>query len=73
MALLPMVNGALWNDVCAHDFALSPGKYLLVDAGFGTCDALLVPYHDVHELGDGPADAPESQRADNHSQGNPVD
>jgi hypothetical protein len=42
-----VADGALWNDARAHDLALPPGKYLLADAGFGTCDALLVPYRGV--------------------------
>jgi hypothetical protein len=39
-----VADGTLWNNARAHDFVLLPGKYLLMDAGFGTCNALLVPY-----------------------------
>ncbi|KAG2030989.1 hypothetical protein BDR03DRAFT_845829, partial [Suillus americanus] len=41
-------DAAIWNDGCSHDLCIPEGRYLLVDTGFGTCDALLVPYHSVH-------------------------
>ena len=34
----------LWNDAHTQDLQKPLGKYLLADAGFGTSDALLVPY-----------------------------
>lgn len=37
----------LWIDAHTHDLRMPPGKYLLADAGFGTSDALLVPYRGV--------------------------
>ncbi|KAG2031186.1 hypothetical protein BDR03DRAFT_847542, partial [Suillus americanus] len=42
-----VTDAMLWNDTHCHDLHLPPGKYLLADASFGTCDALLVPYHGV--------------------------
>jgi len=42
-----VADATLWNDARAHDLYMPPGKYLLADAGFGTCDALLVPYRGV--------------------------
>jgi len=40
-------DAALWNDARQHDLRIPGGRYLLADAGFGTCDALLVPYRGV--------------------------
>jgi hypothetical protein len=37
-------DGALWEDARSTDFPISPGKYYLADAGFPSCNALLVPY-----------------------------
>lgn len=40
-------------DACVYyharikDFNIPTGKYYLADAGFGACDKLLVPYHNV--------------------------
>jgi hypothetical protein len=38
---------AIWNDVRSNNLCIPEGRYLLVDAGFGTCNALLVPYRGV--------------------------
>lgn len=40
-------DASIWNDARAHDLRIPEGRYLLGDAGFGTCDALLVPYRGV--------------------------
>ena len=37
----------MWNDAHMSGLCMPPGKYLLADAGFGICDALLVPYRGV--------------------------
>jgi hypothetical protein len=37
-------DATLWNDAHSHDLRMPPHRYLLADAGFGTYDALLVPY-----------------------------
>jgi len=37
----------LWNNAHTQDLWMPWGKYLLADAGFGTSDALLVPYRGV--------------------------
>lgn len=37
----------LWNDAHTTDLRMLQGKYLLADAGFGTSDALLVPFRGV--------------------------
>ena len=37
----------LWNDAHTQDLWMPLGKYLLADTGFGTSDALLVPYRGV--------------------------
>jgi hypothetical protein len=42
-----VADTSLWNDACSHDLCMPEHKYLLADAGFGTCDALLVPYRGV--------------------------
>jgi hypothetical protein len=31
-----------------HDLAAPVGRYLLADAGFPLCDALMTPYHGIH-------------------------
>ena len=38
---------AIWNDACHHDLCIPAGRYLLADAGFGSSDALLLPYRGV--------------------------
>ena len=40
-------DATLWNDAHTSDLLMPQGKYLLADAGFGTSDALLVPYRGV--------------------------
>ena len=40
-------DGLIFEDARKHTFAIPKGKYYLADAGFGTCDALLVPYRGV--------------------------
>lgn len=37
----------LWHDTHMHDLEILQGRYLLADTGFGTCDALLVPFQRV--------------------------
>ena len=37
-------DGLVFEDARKHTFTIPKGKYYLADAGFGTCDALLVPY-----------------------------
>lgn len=40
-------DATLFNDARSHDLRIPAHRYLLADAGFGTCDALLVPYRGV--------------------------
>lgn len=40
-------DALLWNDARQHDLRIPEGRYLLADTGFGSCDALLVPYRGV--------------------------
>ena len=40
-------DAAIFNDARTSSLPMLPGKYYLADAGFGTCDALLVPYRGV--------------------------
>lgn len=40
-------DGRTYEDARAHDFAIPEGKYYLADAGFPSCDTLLVPYRGV--------------------------
>jgi len=42
-----VADAALWKDAVENDIEVPAGKYLLGDAGFASCDALLVPYHGV--------------------------
>jgi hypothetical protein len=42
-----VVDASLWHDAHQHDLHIPEGLYLLADAGFGSCDALLVPYRGV--------------------------
>ena len=37
-------DGNVWDDARCTDLTVPEGKYFLADAGFPTCDALLVPY-----------------------------
>lgn len=37
-------DGNVWDDARRTDLTVPEGKYFLADAGFPTCDALLVPY-----------------------------
>jgi hypothetical protein len=37
-------DAALYLDARLHDLTVPDGKYYLADAGFGSCDATLVPY-----------------------------
>ncbi|KAF9218199.1 hypothetical protein BS17DRAFT_722047, partial [Gyrodon lividus] len=41
-------DATLWHDAHTHDLRIPEGYYLIGDAGFGSLDALLVPYHGVH-------------------------
>jgi hypothetical protein len=40
-------DGAVFADARRNDLVVTPGTYLLADAGFPACDALLVPYRGV--------------------------
>lgn len=40
-------DASLYNDARQHDLSIPEGRYYLADAGFGACDALLVPYRGV--------------------------
>jgi hypothetical protein len=40
-------DGCIFENARRHDLVITPGTYLLADAGFLACDALLVPYHGV--------------------------
>lgn len=40
-------DGRIYEDARQHDFAIPAGKYYLADAGFPSCDTLLVPYRGV--------------------------
>jgi hypothetical protein len=37
-------DGWVFEDACRKDFAIPPGKFYLGNAGFPSCDTLLVPY-----------------------------
>jgi hypothetical protein len=43
-----VADAAVYENACQTDLTVLAGKYDLADAGFGTCDALLVPYWKVH-------------------------
>jgi hypothetical protein len=43
-----MSDAALWTDAHINDLQIPEGQYFLADAGFGTSNALLVPYQNVH-------------------------
>lgn len=40
-------DGALYEDARGTDLIIPEGKYYIADAGFASCDALLVPYRGV--------------------------
>lgn len=40
-------DGRIYEDARQHDFAIPSNKYYLADAGFASCDSLLVPYRGV--------------------------
>jgi hypothetical protein len=40
-------DAAIFNDAHQFDLLIPPGKFYLADAGFGMCDALLIPYRKV--------------------------
>ena len=40
-------DAAVYNDARQSDLTIPEGKYYLADAGFGSCDALLVPFRGV--------------------------
>jgi hypothetical protein len=41
-------NATMYAHSSLTDLTIPSGKFYLADAGFGICDSLLVPYHDVH-------------------------
>ena len=43
-----VVDSTLWRDAISNDIQVPSNRYLLSDAGFPSCDALLVPYQGVH-------------------------
>jgi hypothetical protein len=40
-------DAAVFNNARQTDLTVLPGKFYLADAGFGACDALLIPYRRV--------------------------
>ena len=40
-------DATIFNDACGHDFRILAGKAYLADAGYPSCDELLVPYRGV--------------------------
>lgn len=40
-------DSRVFDDARRTDFAIAPGTYFVADAGFPSCDALLVPYRGV--------------------------
>jgi len=42
-----MPDATIFTRAQQVDLDVIPGRYYLADAGFGTCDALLVPYRKV--------------------------
>jgi hypothetical protein len=40
-------DASVFNDARQSDLTIPAGRYYLADAGFGACDALLVPYQGV--------------------------
>lgn len=42
-----VADAAVYNDARQSDLTVPAGKFYLADAGFGACDALLVPYRRV--------------------------
>jgi hypothetical protein len=42
-----VADSVLWEDARSSNFPISPGTYYLADAGFPSCDALLVPYQNT--------------------------
>ena len=43
-----MADATIFTRTWQVDLDVVPGRYYLADAGFGTCDALPVPYQKVH-------------------------
>ena len=41
-------DSTMYNEARIQDLAILKGKYYLVDAGFPTCEELLLPYRGVH-------------------------
>ncbi|OJA11630.1 hypothetical protein AZE42_13458, partial [Rhizopogon vesiculosus] len=40
-------DACIYEDALSDDLIIPPGKYLLADARFPSCDGLLVPYHGI--------------------------
>jgi hypothetical protein len=40
-------DARIYQEACSDDLVIPPGKYLLADAGFPSCDGLLVPYRGI--------------------------
>jgi hypothetical protein len=40
-------DARVYHDARTTDFTIPEGKYYLADAGFASCDELLVPYRNV--------------------------
>ena len=46
----PVADAVLWQDAVTNDIRVPPNQYLLGDAGFPSCDTLLVPYCGIREI-----------------------
>jgi hypothetical protein len=42
-----VADASMYNNARRHDLSIPKGRYYLAKAGFGACDALLVPYQGV--------------------------
>jgi hypothetical protein len=40
-------DASMFNEARLSDFHIPEGKYYLADAGFGMCNALLIPYRGI--------------------------
>ena len=37
----------IWKDACSKNLVIPNGKYYLADAGYPSCEELLIPYQNV--------------------------
>jgi hypothetical protein len=42
-----VADAHVYYNAWIKDFNIPPGKYYLTEAGFGACDELFIPYHNV--------------------------